>query len=359
MSFAFIAAEKAHYPVRALCRALGVTPSGFYAWQHRPPSVRAVADRQLMTRLRRIHLEHRQLYGRPRLHRVLRATGVHIGERRVRRLMHAAGVCPRRRRRFRVTTTHRPEDRPVANLLARRFTIAQPNTVWAGDITACATREGWLYLAVLIDLASRRVVGWAVRPTLETELVLAALHLALGSRRIAPGVLHHSDRGAQYASAIYQDLLARHGLIPSMSRTGDCWDNAPVESFFAQLKRELLPDTLWSTRAQASAAIADHLGCRARAAHGLGSNSGLNVGRCRWAIEDSSAHSAPCKVSTETTQLQQTCAGVGHPQAKSLFEFCVLSLELPMISEAPAPGSPRARRGWRARRACSRRSTPG
>lgn len=259
MSFAFIAAEKAHYPVRALCRALVVTPSGFYAWQHRPPSARAVADRRLMARLQRIHAEHRRLYGRPRLHRALRADGVRIGERRVRRLMQAAAVFPRQRRRFRVTTVHRPEDRPVANRLARRFTVARPNTVWAADITACATREGWIYLAVLLDLASRRVVGWAMRPTLETELVLAALHVALGTRRVAPGLIHHSDRGAQYASQVYQQQLTRAGILSSMSRVGDCWDNAPVESFFGHLKHELQADRGWATRASAMAAIADHL----------------------------------------------------------------------------------------------------
>jgi transposase InsO family protein len=259
VSFAFIAAEKAHYPVRALCRALAVTPSGFYAWRDRPPSRRAQADEQLGRRLRLVHAESRQTYGRPRLHRALRAAGVHIGERRVARLMRLVGVRARGRRRFRITTDSRGATHVVGNRLARQFDVPRPNTVWAADITACWTVEGWIYLAVVLDLASRRVVGWAVRATLETELVLAALHLAIGARCVTPGLRHHSDRGAQYASDRYQHALARYGMVPSMSRVGDCWDNAPVESFFSHLKTELLPDPPWRTRATAESAIADHI----------------------------------------------------------------------------------------------------
>ena len=259
MSFAFIAAEKAHDPVRALCRALGVTASGFYAWRDRAPSVRAETDRRLTSRLRIVHAESRQTYGRPRLHRALRAEGIRIGERRVRRLMHLEGLHPRRRRRFRVTTDSRHAAHIVGNRVARQFRVTRPNRLWAADITACGTREGWVYLAVILDLASRRVVGWAVRATLETELVLAALHLAVGTRRVTPGLIHHSDRGVQYASDRYQHALAQYGLVPSMSRVGDCWDNAPVESFFSNLKAELLPDHPWQTRAAAESAIADHM----------------------------------------------------------------------------------------------------
>jgi transposase InsO family protein len=259
VSFAFIAAEKAHYPVRALCRTLGVTPSGFYAWRQRPPSARAETDRRLTSHLRIVHAESRQTYGRPRLHRALRAAGIRIGERRVRRLMHAANVHPRRRRRFRATTDSRHAAHLVGNRLARQFDVTEPNRVWAADITACWTTEGWIYLAVILDLASRRVIGWAVRATLETELVLAALHLAVGARPIKPGLVHHSDRGMQYASGIYQHALARYGMVPSMSRVGDCWDNAPVESFFGHFKAEALPDQPWPTRAVATSAIAAHL----------------------------------------------------------------------------------------------------
>jgi putative transposase len=259
VSFAFIAAEKAHYPVRTLCRALEVTPSGFYAWQRRPPSRRTVDDARLVAQLRIAHAESRRTYGRPRLHRALRAIGLRIGERRVRRLMAVAGLHARRHRRFRATTDSRDAVHLVSNRLRRRFHGTHPNAVWAADITACWTLEGWLYLAVVLDLASRRVVGWATRPHLETELPLAALHVALGARRPPPGLLHHSDRGVQYASVAYQHVLATHGIIPSMSRVGNCWDNAPVESFFSQLKTELLPAQPWATRARAHAALADHL----------------------------------------------------------------------------------------------------
>jgi putative transposase len=257
--FVFIQGEKAVFPVRVLCRALGVTRSGYYAWQRRPLSARAQQDRQLTRQLRVVHAESRQTYGRPRRHRALRAGGIRIGEKRVPRLMRAAALDAHGRRRFRVTTESAHRLPGVTNQLARRFAVTTPNTVWAADIPALWTRQGWCDLAVILDLASRRVVGWAVRPTLETELVLAALPLALGRRRVRPGLLHHSDRGRQYASAAYQPLLAAHGLTPSMSRVGNCWDNAPVESFFSGLKAELLPQRPWDTHRTAHAAIADHI----------------------------------------------------------------------------------------------------
>jgi transposase InsO family protein len=257
--FAFISTEKAGFPVRVLCRALEVTRSGYYAWTQRPLAARTQRDQQLIIQLRLVHAESRRTYGRPRLHRALRARGLCIGEKRVRRLMRAAQLVGRRRRRFQVTTDSTHAHPLVANQLARRFAVAAPNTVWAADITALWTREGWCYLAVVLDLASRRIVGWAVRSTLETALVLAALHLALGRRRVVPGLIHHSDRGSQYASAIYQHTLATHGLIPSMSRVGDCWDNAPVESFFSGLKAELVPEQPWASRAVAETAVADHI----------------------------------------------------------------------------------------------------
>jgi putative transposase len=256
---AFIEAEKVVFPVRVLCRALGVSPSGFYAARQRRPSARAEADRRLTRRLRVLHADSRRTYGRPRLQHALRAEGVRVGDQRLRRLMRAAQLCVKGRRRFRVTTDSGHGHPVVPNRLQRRFTVATPNTVWAADITALWTREGWTYLAVVLDLASRRVVGWAVRPTLETDLVLAALHLALGRRRVAPGLLHHSDRGSQYASTRYQQTLAAHGVVASMSRVGDCWDNAPVESFFSGLKAELCPDTPWATRRDAAVAIGDHI----------------------------------------------------------------------------------------------------
>jgi putative transposase len=173
--------------------------------------------------------------------------------------MRAAGRFARGRRRFRLTTTSADPYPVVPNCVARQCTVARPNHVWCADITARWTPQGWSYLAVVLDLASRRVVGWAIRASLETELVLAALQVALGRRRIAPGVIHHSDRGSQYASATDQQALAAHGIVPSMSRVGDCWDNAPVESFFSGLNAEVSPDHPWPTRTAAYSAIADHI----------------------------------------------------------------------------------------------------
>ena len=205
-----------------------------------------------------LHAESRRTYGRPRLLRALRHEGIRVGDRRVRRLMRAGALVARGRRRYRVTTDSRHAAPLARNHLARAFAVARPNRVWAGDITALWTAEGWLYLAVVLDLASRRVVGWAAAPTMEATLAVAALRQALERRRIRPGLLHHSDRGVQYASARYQALLQQHRCRISMSRKGNCWDNSVVESFFSTLKTELQPMT-WITRAQARHAIADYI----------------------------------------------------------------------------------------------------
>ena len=257
MRFAFIAAEKARYPVRILCRCLGVTRSGYYAWARRRPSARARRDVQLIHRLRMVHAIHRRVYGRPRLHRALRDDGVRVSPKRVARLMRAAGLTAQGRRRFRVTTDSAHTWPVAANHLARQFAVARPHQRWAADITALWTRAGWCYLAVVLDLGSRRVVGWALRDSLEMTLVLSALHLALGSRP-APQ-LHHSDRGTQYASYAYRGLLEKRGITVSMSRVGNCWDNAPVESFFSSLKAELVPTAGWAAPHDAEIAVADYL----------------------------------------------------------------------------------------------------
>ena len=252
-------AEKAHYPIRVMARVLGVTASGYYAWHGRPlitPRVRG--NRALGRRIRLIHAESRGTYGSPRVMRALRDEGTRVGRNRVIRLMRHEQLRGRPRRRFRVTTQTDATARPAANVLARRFAVQRPNQVWAADLTALPTAQGWLYLAVLIDLWSRRVVGWAVRPTLETDVASAAWHMAVGRRQAAPQ-LHHSDRGCQYTSTAYQHLLARHRVGCSMSRRGNCWDNAPVESFFRTLKVELVPDRLWPTRAIAAAAVHDYI----------------------------------------------------------------------------------------------------
>jgi len=257
--FRFIAAEKAAYGVRRLCRVLHVAPSGFYAWRCRPASARAIEDARLLRVLQVEHAASRQTYGRLRLHRVLHARGFAVGDKRVRRLMRLGQLRARHRRRFRVTTDSGHALPIVANHVARRFAVAAPNRVWAADITALPTRDGWAYLAVVLDLYARRVVGWAVEPTLETPLVLTALMRALATRRVTRGLIHHSDRGSQYASGAYRQRLAQHGVIASMSRAGDCWDNAPVESFFSGLKRETLPDDGWATPRIAQLAIAEHI----------------------------------------------------------------------------------------------------
>ena len=259
MTFAFIATEKAAYPIRVLCRTLGVSASGFYAWQARPtPSTRGQQDAVLRQQLRLAHGASRGVYGSPRLHQVLRQAGHHVSRKRVIRLMRVDGLRGRLRRRFRATTVSDPAAQPATNHLAQRFTVAGPNRVWAADITAISTHDGWLYLAVLVDLWSRRIVGWALRPTIETDVVCAALQVAVARRAWRRGLLHHSDRGAQYTSDRYQALLRAHGFRCSMSRPGNCYDNAPVESFFRTLKTELGPQT-HATRRQAVTAIADYI----------------------------------------------------------------------------------------------------
>jgi transposase InsO family protein len=201
---------------------LGVARSGFYAWRRRPVSARTRADAVLLHQLRRIHAVHRHLYGRPRLHQACHAAGLRISAKRVARLMRAAGLTARGRRRFRLTTDSTHAWPTAPNTLARQFAVGPPHHVWAADITALWTRAGWGYLAVVLDLGSRRVVGWAMRDSLETALVVTAVHVALGTRP-APQ-LHHSDRGSQYASRDYRALLAARGITMSMSRIGNCWD---------------------------------------------------------------------------------------------------------------------------------------
>jgi putative transposase len=259
--YAAIAAERGHYPVRLMCAALGVSVSGFYdatARQTAPPSARTAEDERLLVAIRAAHTKSHATYGAPRVHEELRAAGERTGKKRVARLMRDAGLAARRRRRV-VRTTDSAHGEPVApNLLDRRFGVDEIeglNRVWVGDITYIPTREGWLYLAALLDLKSRRVVGWATRATLERELALDALTWALRDRQPAPGLLHHTDRGSQYASGDYRALLAAHGLACSMSGKGDCWDNAVAESFFATLEHELIAVSDWATRAEARQAI--------------------------------------------------------------------------------------------------------
>jgi transposase InsO family protein len=254
MRFAFIDAHARIWHVTTMCRVLEVSRAGFYAWRVRPLCDRVKVDRVLTERIREIQRQVKQRYGSPRTWKELRALGFTCGEHRVARVMRQAGIRAKRPRPFRVTTQS-DHAQPIApNRLDRHFAVAMqphPDRTWAADITYIPTREGWLYLAVVLDLATRRVVGWALRTRLEQELALAALRMAL-LHRGARGGLHHSDRGVQYASQAYQRLLAETGFTASMSRVGNCWDNAVVESFFATLTKELLVDGVFETRAQAS-----------------------------------------------------------------------------------------------------------
>ena len=259
MKFSFIEAKKACYPVAVLCEQLGVSRSGYYAWARRAESSRSQSDRELGLEVAAVHQESRGRYGSPRVHAELRARGRHVARKRVARLMRQQGLAARRRRRL-VRTTDSAHRQPVAdNLLARHFSPGQPNCTWATDITYVATRQGWLYLAVVLDLFSRQVVGWAMGQSIDTQLVLGALDMALKSRKPPRGLLHHSDRGSQYASADYQRALEQRAIRCSMSRKGNCWDNAVVESFFSSLKRELVHEADFTTREQATAALFEYI----------------------------------------------------------------------------------------------------
>lgn len=256
MKYACIARHRGQYPLRLMCRVLGVSASGFHAWRGRDLAARVIDDALLTVQIEAIHRASHRRYGSPRVHEELRqAQGVRCGRKRVARLMRQRGLVAWRRRRFRVTTQSRHAHPVAPNLVQRHFVVAGRDRVWVSDITYVPTREGWLYLAVVLDLHSRRVVGWAAGASLDQELALTALRRALASRRPGPGLVHHSDRGSQYCCGAYRALLAAHGIVASMSRAGDCWDNAVAESFFATFKLELVDDADWATRAEAIAAI--------------------------------------------------------------------------------------------------------
>ena len=254
MRFVFIRAHERIFHITTMCRVLEVSRAGFYKWRAQPLAERVKADVVLAARIRAIHTGRRRAYGSPRVHRELRDQGIRCGEKRVARVMRDQGIRALAPKRYRVTTQSGHREPVAPNRLGRRFGVsaqAGANAAWAADITYIPTREGWLYLAVILDLASRRVVGWAVRARLDQELALSALRMALRHRR-ARGGLHHSDRGVQYASLAYRQLLADAQFSQSMSRAGDCWDNAVVESFFATLTKELLVEGLFESRATAT-----------------------------------------------------------------------------------------------------------
>jgi len=260
VKYACIASNRAQFPVKMMCRVLGVSRSGFYASCGRELSKRGREDERLLVRIRTIHRQSRRRYGSPRVHEELSALGIRCGKKRVERLMRTDGLRAKKRRRFRVTTQSDHKYPAAANLLARQFAVGKTATgsAWAADLTYLPTRAGWLYLAVVLDVATRRVVGWSLSSSLHHDVALKALDMALEREEGKSGI-HHSDRGVQYSCNAYRDRLAAHGITVSMSRRGNCWDNAVVESFMATIKWELVADSNWQTHKQAAHDIFEYI----------------------------------------------------------------------------------------------------
>jgi putative transposase len=260
VKFAFIEEHLRPFPVALACDVLEVSRSGYYRWSKRPPSPRARRREELALKIQQVHEQNRKVYGSPRVCRVLKAQGESVCENTVADIMKERQIRAKSKKKFVPRTTDSRHEQPVAeNVLDRQFNAALPNRKWAVDITYIPTEEGWLYLAGVIDLCSRRIVGWSMADHLETELVSDALKMAIARRRPGKGLLHHSDRGVQYASEDYMHLLQLHGMQISMSAKGDCWDNACVESFWATLKNELVNHECYTTHEQARASIFEYI----------------------------------------------------------------------------------------------------
>jgi putative transposase len=258
--YRFIDVEQANHAVALLCRVLTVSRSGYYAWRGRPPSRRSTADAGLSTTIGQIHVRSRGTYGAPRIHAELRDDhAVRCGRKRVARLMRQAGLVGCHRRHAQRTTRRDETAAPAADLVHRTFTATAPDQLWVADITYLPTWQGFLYLAVVLDVFSRKVIGWAMADHLRSELVVAALEMALWRRRPASGVVHHSDRGSQYTSLAFGQRCHQAGIVPSMGSTGDCYDNALAESFFATLECELVATSQWRTQAEARTAVFEFL----------------------------------------------------------------------------------------------------
>ena len=256
MRFRFIEDRRAEYPVRIMCRVLDVSPAGYYAWRSRPESSRSVANRELEENIKRAHRDSHERYGSPRIHAELKTQGYSASRGRIERQMRFHGIRAIMARPRRCRTTDSGHDFPIApNLIGRNFSAAMRNQIWLADITYVDTGQGWLYLAAVLDLFSRRIVGWAMADHMRTELPLAALQMAIRDQRPGTGVIHHSDRGSQYASAEYRHKLHAASFRPSMSRKADCYDNAPMESFFHTLKTELIHCRQFATREEAEREI--------------------------------------------------------------------------------------------------------
>jgi len=259
MIFRFMRDHQAEFPIAIMCCVFQVSRSGYYAWNKRPESRRSLENRDLAQEIAEIHRESNGIYGSPKVHGELRRRGKRHGKNRVARLMRKDGLYAKTKRKFRVTTDSNHAQPVAPNLLNREFNPAQPNQAWVSDITYIWTTEGWLYLAIVMDLYSRTIVGWSMANRMTRQLVMDALVLAAKRRNPPGGLLHHSDRGSQYASEDFQALLLKYGMICSMSRTGNCWDNAPAESFFSILKRELVFHNRYQSRAQARLSIFDYI----------------------------------------------------------------------------------------------------
>jgi transposase InsO family protein len=259
MRYRAIQAHDRRVPIRLMCRALNVSPAGYSAWAGRPESNRSVQNRTLLAEIRVIHRESRETYGSPRIWDALITRGHRVGEHRIARLMRVDGIQAKTVKKWRATTDSGHPWPVATTALTRQFQVDQPNRVWAGDLTYVWTTEGGLYLAVVLDLYSHIVIGWAMGSRLTVELAERALTMALAKRKPTVGLLHHSDRGSQYAAPRYQRLLDEHGITPCMSRTGNCWDNACVDSFFGTLKRELVFHQHYATREEARQDIFEYI----------------------------------------------------------------------------------------------------
>lgn len=259
MKSRFIHQEQRWFGLGALCRAMKVSRGGYWSWLKRRPGTRKQGDAVLLADIRRVHKGKRRIYGSPRIHDQFQKEGIRCGRKRIERLMRENGIRAKQGKKFKPMMTDSEHNLPVApNILNRQFQRERPNEAWVADITYIRTEEGWLYLAAIMDLFSRRIVGWAMGSRVSRRLALRALRMAVQRRRPPLGLIHHSDRGSQYASGDYQKALKQHGMICSMSRKGNCWDNAPMESWFHTLKVELVHDERFRTRRQAMAAIFEY-----------------------------------------------------------------------------------------------------
>ncbi len=261
MTYQFIAKYQHEYPITAMCRVLEVSVSGYYAWRKRTPSQHSREDAQLAEKVKRAFQANRRVYGSPRVHAELHAQGIHCGRKRVARLMREQGLSAQRPRHRTITTQSEKGVQVAPNLLQRDFHAEAPDQKWVADTTYIWTREGWLFLAVVLDLFSRMVVGWSMAAIQDATLVVQALQMALTRRCPQAGLLHHSDRGSTYTSESYQALLQQEGMRVSMSRTADCYDNAAMESFFHSFKGECIDSESFQTRAQARSTTFDYIEC--------------------------------------------------------------------------------------------------